>query len=273
MFKLIFFKQFKDFQCLPVPVVFFFWKSSCHSSAFIMGINCSLFSASLSKEISQKWNPGEWYSSEAAGTSAAADDGREWKRPWTLQRLRERGGQQLQPGWSESSQWHWSQKEEKKQKRGKKGSETDSAQDQPVKMNSLPAERIRKYRRPLNFFGGSGTCKNHGGGYDEATSSGTRSPSPSWEKLWTRTVPWSLTKTTSARIYNCPGLHLGPWTHGTVVCWGELCTLYQMRTTWKMMTTCSIWLAPQNFFSGLSGPPGWLPQWHCRVRVSLESKN
>ncbi|XP_030886636.1 glycylpeptide N-tetradecanoyltransferase 1 [Leptonychotes weddellii] len=52
-------------------------------------------------------------------------------------------------------------KKKKKQKKKKeKGSETDSAQDQPVKMNSLPAERIQEIQKAIELFSvGQGPAK------------------------------------------------------------------------------------------------------------------
>ncbi|KAM6163557.1 glycylpeptide N-tetradecanoyltransferase 1-like [Rhynchocyon petersi] len=52
-------------------------------------------------------------------------------------------------------------KKKKKQKKKKeKGSETDSTQDQPMKMNSLPAERIQEIQKAIELFSvGQGPAK------------------------------------------------------------------------------------------------------------------
>ncbi|TKC35731.1 hypothetical protein EI555_010221, partial [Monodon monoceros] len=128
-------------------------------------------------------------------------------------------------------------KKKKKQKKKKeKGRETDSAQDQPVKMNSLPAERIQEIQKATELFLSVpklGEVVNMHGPVE-----------PDKDNI--RQEPYTLPQ----------GFTWDALDQGDRGVLKELYILLNKNYVESMLsnwTTCSNLIIPQNFFCGLSG--------------------
>uniref|UniRef100_A0A673STJ9 Glycylpeptide N-tetradecanoyltransferase n=1 Tax=Suricata suricatta TaxID=37032 RepID=A0A673STJ9_SURSU len=150
-------------------------------------------------------------------------------------------------------------KKKKKQKKKKeKGSETDSAQDQPVKMNSLPAERIQEIQKAIELFSvGQGPAKT----MEEARKRMVNTHGPvEPDKDNIRQEPYTL-----PQGFTWGALDLGDR--------GVLRELYGLLNENDVEDDDMFRFdySPDSLLRALR-PPGWLPQWHCAVRVVSSRK-
>ncbi|NXW04249.1 NMT1 tetradecanoyltransferase, partial [Fregetta grallaria] len=172
-------------------------------------------------------------------------------------------------------------KKKKKPKRKKeKGDQPDQTQDQPVKMNSLPAERIQEIQKAIELFSvGQGPAKT----MEEASKR-------SYQFWDTQPVPKLGTYSPLAFLAPCEkpcglqsaqrspkklvsGQQASPWTapHG--------CPIWVSKASMTLVHRSASWterpaLLPESCAGGWGAlrPPGWLPQWHCGVRVVSSKK-
>uniref|UniRef100_A0A8D2C4J4 Glycylpeptide N-tetradecanoyltransferase n=1 Tax=Sus scrofa TaxID=9823 RepID=A0A8D2C4J4_PIG len=161
-------------------------------------------------------------------------------------------------------------KKKKKQKKKKeKGSETDSAQDQPVKMNSLPAERIQEIQKAIELFSvGQGPAKT----MEEASKR-------SYQFWDTQPVP-----KLGMYVLSSPGEGEGSkaqadfvrtgesWSSLVVVFRGSSLQCSVEKTVVQGPCLCTHGSHSPGLSSRALRPPGWLPQWHCGVRVVSSRK-
>uniref|UniRef100_A0A8C5ISD9 Glycylpeptide N-tetradecanoyltransferase n=1 Tax=Junco hyemalis TaxID=40217 RepID=A0A8C5ISD9_JUNHY len=160
-------------------------------------------------------------------------------------------------------------KKKKKPKRKKEkggGDQADQAQDQPVKVNSLPAERIQEIQKAIELFSvGQGPAKT----MEEASKR-------SYQFWDTQPVP---------KLGMCSrSVSCGPWGrpcgpqeqgHGCTWCPSavlkELYTLLNENYVEDDDNMFRFDYSPEFLLWALR-PPGWLPQWHCGVRVVSSKK-
>ncbi|XP_024616544.1 glycylpeptide N-tetradecanoyltransferase 1 [Neophocaena asiaeorientalis asiaeorientalis] len=166
-------------------------------------------------------------------------------------------------------------KKKKKQKKKKeKGSETDSAQDQPVKMNSLPAERIQEIQKAIELFSvGQGPAKT----MEEASKR-------SYQFWDTQPVPklGEVVNTHGPVEPDKDSIRQEPYTLPQDFAWdaldlgdrGVLKELYTLLNENYVEDDDNMFrfdYSPEFLLWALR-PPGWLPQWHCGVRVVSSRK-
>ncbi|KAF5924480.1 hypothetical protein HPG69_018881 [Diceros bicornis minor] len=166
-------------------------------------------------------------------------------------------------------------KKKKKQKKKKeKGNETDSAQDQPVKMNSLPAERIQEIQKAIELFSvGQGPAKT----MEEASKR-------SYQFWDTQPVPklGEVVNTHGPVEPDKDNIRQEPYTLPQGFTWdaldlgdrGVLKELYTLLNENYVEDDDNMFrfdYSPEFLLWALR-PPGWLPQWHCGVRVVSSRK-
>uniref|UniRef100_A0A8D0NTR8 Glycylpeptide N-tetradecanoyltransferase n=1 Tax=Sus scrofa TaxID=9823 RepID=A0A8D0NTR8_PIG len=166
-------------------------------------------------------------------------------------------------------------KKKKKQKKKKeKGSETDSAQDQPMKMNSLPAERIQEIQKAIELFSvGQGPAKT----MEEASKR-------SYQFWDTQPVPklGEVVNTHGPVEPDKDNIRQEPYTLPQGFTWdaldlgdrGVLKELYTLLNENYVEDDDNMFrfdYSPEFLLWALR-PPGWLPQWHCGVRVVSSRK-
>jgi len=166
-------------------------------------------------------------------------------------------------------------KKKKKQKKKKeKGSETDSAQDQPVKMNSLPAERIQEIQKAIELFSvGQGPAKT----MEEASKR-------SYQFWDTQPVPklGEVVNTHGPVEPDKDNIRQEPYTLPQGFTWdaldlgdrGVLKELYGLLNENYVEDDDNMFRFDYSpdFLLWALRPPGWLPQWHCGVRVVSSRK-
>ncbi|XP_070339484.1 glycylpeptide N-tetradecanoyltransferase 1 isoform X2 [Equus asinus] len=166
-------------------------------------------------------------------------------------------------------------KKKKKQKKKKeKGSETDSAQDQPVKMNSLPAERIQEIQKAIELFSvGQGPAKTMEEASKRSYQFWDTQPVPKLGEVVNTHGPVEPDKDNIRREpYTLPqgftwdALDLGD--RGVLK---ELYTLLNENYVEDDDNMFRFDYSPEFLLWALR-PPGWLPQWHCGVRVVSSRK-
>uniref|UniRef100_A0A8C5Y5J8 Glycylpeptide N-tetradecanoyltransferase n=1 Tax=Microcebus murinus TaxID=30608 RepID=A0A8C5Y5J8_MICMU len=139
-----------------------------------------------------------------------------------------------------------------------KGSETDSAQDQPVKMNSLPAERIQEIQKAIELFSvGQGPAKT----MEEASKR-------SYQFWDTQPVPilGEVVNTHGPVEPDKDNIRQEPYTLPQ-----ELYTLLNENYVEDDDNMFRFDYSPEFLLWALR-PPGWLPEWHCGVRVVSSRK-
>ncbi|MBZ3887372.1 Glycylpeptide N-tetradecanoyltransferase 1 [Sciurus carolinensis] len=166
-------------------------------------------------------------------------------------------------------------KKKKKQKKKKeKGNETDSTQDQPVKMNSLPAERIQEIQKAIELFSvGQGPAKT----MEEASKR-------SYQFWDTQPVPklGEVVNTHGPVEPDKDNIRQEPYTLPQGFTWdaldlgdrGVLKELYTLLNENYVEDDDNMFrfdYSPEFLLWALR-PPGWLPQWHCGVRVVSSRK-
>ncbi|KAH0512156.1 Glycylpeptide N-tetradecanoyltransferase 1 [Microtus ochrogaster] len=166
-------------------------------------------------------------------------------------------------------------KKKKKQKKKKeKGNDTDSAQDQPVKMNSLPAERIQEIQKAIELFSvGQGPAKT----MEEASKR-------SYQFWDTQPVPklGEVVNTHGPVEPDKDNIRQEPYTLPQGFTWdaldlgdrGVLKELYTLLNENYVEDDDNMFrfdYSPEFLLWALR-PPGWLPQWHCGVRVVSSRK-
>ncbi|EFB29838.1 hypothetical protein PANDA_008474, partial [Ailuropoda melanoleuca] len=166
-------------------------------------------------------------------------------------------------------------KKKKKQKKKKeKGNETDSAQDQPVKMNSLPAERIQEIQKAIELFSvGQGPAKT----MEEASKR-------SYQFWDTQPVPklGEVVNTHGPVEPDKDNIRQEPYTLPQGFTWdaldlgdrGVLKELYGLLNENYVEDDDNMFRFDYSpdFLLWALRPPGWLPQWHCGVRVVSSRK-
>uniref|UniRef100_A0A8D1Y8I5 Glycylpeptide N-tetradecanoyltransferase n=1 Tax=Sus scrofa TaxID=9823 RepID=A0A8D1Y8I5_PIG len=167
-------------------------------------------------------------------------------------------------------------KKKKKQKKKKeKGSETDSAQDQPVKMNSLPAERIQEIQKAIELFSvGQGPAKTMEEASKRSYQFWDTQPVPKLGMAVHVTAP--VQKHGSRRSQEPHALPLiFRWDFLDLGLSGLLKKLYMLMNPTGIhedtVMTHFLNISPEFLLKALR-PPGWLPQWHCGVRVVSSRK-
>lgn len=166
-------------------------------------------------------------------------------------------------------------KKKKKQKKKKeKSTDTDSTQDQPVKMNSLPAERIQEIQKAIELFSvGQGPAKT----MEEASKR-------SYQFWDTQPVPklGEVVNTHGPVEPDKDNIRQEPYTLPQGFTWdaldlgdrGVLKELYTLLNENYVEDDDNMFrfdYSPEFLLWALR-PPGWLPQWHCGVRVVSSRK-
>ncbi|KAK2500303.1 hypothetical protein MC885_020503 [Smutsia gigantea] len=166
-------------------------------------------------------------------------------------------------------------KKKKKQKKKKeKGSEADSAQDQPVKMNSLPAERIQEIQKAIELFSvGQGPAKTMEEASKRSYQFWDAQPVPKLGEVVNTHGPVEPDKDnirqepyTLPQGFTWDTLDLGD--RGVLK---ELYTLLNENYVEDDDNMFRFDYSPEFLLWALR-PPGWLPQWHCGVRVVSSRK-
>ncbi|KAM6108022.1 glycylpeptide N-tetradecanoyltransferase 1 [Pterocles gutturalis] len=166
-------------------------------------------------------------------------------------------------------------KKKKKPKRKKeKGDQPDQAQDQPVKVNSLPAERIQEIQKAIELFSvGQGPAKT----MEEASKR-------SYQFWDTQPVPklGEVVNTHGPVEPDKDNIRQEPYTLPQGFTWdaldlgdrGVLKELYTLLNENYVEDDDNMFrfdYSPEFLLWALR-PPGWLPQWHCGVRVVSSKK-
>ncbi|XP_067412345.1 glycylpeptide N-tetradecanoyltransferase 1 isoform X1 [Emydura macquarii macquarii] len=167
-------------------------------------------------------------------------------------------------------------KKKKKQKRKKEkgGEQLDPAQDQPVKVNSLPAERIQEIQKAIELFSvGQGPAKT----MEEASKR-------SYQFWDTQPVPklGEVVNTHGPVEPDKDNIRQEPYTLPPSFTWdaldlgdrGVLKELYTLLNENYVEDDDNMFrfdYSPEFLLWALR-PPGWLPQWHCGVRVITSKK-
>uniref|UniRef100_A0A2K6UZQ5 Glycylpeptide N-tetradecanoyltransferase n=1 Tax=Saimiri boliviensis boliviensis TaxID=39432 RepID=A0A2K6UZQ5_SAIBB len=165
-------------------------------------------------------------------------------------------------------------KEKETKKKKEKGSETESTQDQPVKMNFLLAERIQEIQKAIELFSvGQGPAKT----MEEASKRSCQF----WD---TQSIP-KLGKVVNTHGPGEPdkdNIRQEPYTPPQGFTWdaldlgdcGVLKELYTLLNENYVEDDDNMFqfdYSPEFLLWAL-WPPGWLPQWHCGVRVVSSRK-
>ncbi|XP_066487403.1 glycylpeptide N-tetradecanoyltransferase 1 [Tiliqua scincoides] len=168
-----------------------------------------------------------------------------------------------------------SKKKKKKQKRKKdKGDQLDSTQDQSAKVNSLPAERMQEIQKAIELFSvGQGPAKT----MEEATKR-------SYQFWDTQPVPklGEVVNTHGPVEPDKDNIRQEPYTLPQGFMWdaldlgdrGVLKELYTLLNENYVEDDDNMFrfdYSPEFLLWALR-PPGWLPQWHCGVRVISSKK-
>ncbi|XP_019379078.1 PREDICTED: glycylpeptide N-tetradecanoyltransferase 1 [Gavialis gangeticus] len=167
-------------------------------------------------------------------------------------------------------------KKKKKQKRKKEkgGEQLDHVQDQPVKVNSLPAERIQEIQKAIELFSvGQGPAKT----MEEASKR-------SYQFWDTQPVPklGEVVNTHGPVEPDKDHIRQEPYTLPQGFIWdaldlgdrGVLKELYTLLNENYVEDDDNMFrfdYSPEFLLWALR-PPGWLPQWHCGVRVVSSKK-
>ncbi|NXE98747.1 NMT1 tetradecanoyltransferase, partial [Menura novaehollandiae] len=168
-------------------------------------------------------------------------------------------------------------KKKKKPKRKKEkggGDQPDQAQDQPVKVNSLPAERIQEIQKAIELFSvGQGPAKT----MEEASKR-------SYQFWDTQPVPklGEVVNTHGPVEPDKDNIRQEPYTLPQGFTWdaldlgdrGVLKELYTLLNENYVEDDDNMFrfdYSPEFLLWALR-PPGWLPQWHCGVRVVSSKK-
>ncbi|XP_030076511.1 glycylpeptide N-tetradecanoyltransferase 1 isoform X1 [Microcaecilia unicolor] len=167
-------------------------------------------------------------------------------------------------------------KKKKKQKRKKeKGSDKlDSGQDHPVKVNALPAERIQEIQKAIELFSvGQGPAKT----MEEATKR-------SYQFWDTQPVPklGEVVNTHGPIEPDKDSIRQEPYTLPPGFTWdaldlGDRAVLKELYTLLNENyveddDNMFRFDYSSEFLLWALRPPGWLPQWHCGVRVISSKK-
>ncbi|KAG8139862.1 hypothetical protein E2320_002625 [Naja naja] len=166
-------------------------------------------------------------------------------------------------------------KKKKKQKRKKeKGEQFDLVQDQSAKVNSLPAERMQEIQKAIELFSvGQGPAKT----MEEATKR-------SYQFWDTQPVPklGEVVNTHGPVEPDKDNIRQEPYTLPQSFMWdaldlgdrGVLKELYTLLNENYVEDDDNMFrfdYSPEFLLWALR-PPGWLPQWHCGVRVISSKK-
>uniref|UniRef100_I3IWU4 Glycylpeptide N-tetradecanoyltransferase n=1 Tax=Oreochromis niloticus TaxID=8128 RepID=I3IWU4_ORENI len=165
-------------------------------------------------------------------------------------------------------------KKKKKQKKKKKSGATEAAQDPLAKVNSLPADKLQEIQKAIELFSvGQGPAKT----MEEAT----RRSYQFWD---TQPVPkLGETVTSHGSIepdkdnireepYSLPqGFSWDTLDLGNPAVLKELYTLLNENYVEDDDNMFRFDYSPEFLLWALR-PPGWLPQWHCGVRVNSNQK-
>ncbi|KAL7976945.1 hypothetical protein Chor_008894 [Crotalus horridus] len=166
-------------------------------------------------------------------------------------------------------------KKKKKQKRKKeKGEQFDLVQDQSAKVNSLPAERMQEIQKAIELFSvGQGPAKT----MEEATKR-------SYQFWDTQPVPklGEVVNTHGPVEPDKDNIRQEPYTLPQGFMWdaldlgdrGVLKELYTLLNENYVEDDDNMFrfdYSPEFLLWALR-PPGWLPQWHCGVRVISSKK-
>uniref|UniRef100_A0A3B3ZBL3 Glycylpeptide N-tetradecanoyltransferase 1 n=1 Tax=Periophthalmus magnuspinnatus TaxID=409849 RepID=A0A3B3ZBL3_9GOBI len=165
-------------------------------------------------------------------------------------------------------------KKKKKQKKKKKSGATEGAQDPLAKVNSLPADKLQEIQKAIELFSvGQGPAKT----MEEAT----RRSYQFWD---TQPVP-KLGETVTSHGCIEPDkdqIREEPYSLPQGFCWdtldlgdpGVLKELYTLLNENYVEDDDNMFrfdYSPEFLLWALR-PPGWLPQWHCGVRVNSNQK-
>uniref|UniRef100_A0A3B5MHY7 Glycylpeptide N-tetradecanoyltransferase 1 n=1 Tax=Xiphophorus couchianus TaxID=32473 RepID=A0A3B5MHY7_9TELE len=165
-------------------------------------------------------------------------------------------------------------KKKKRQKKKKKAGATEAAQDPLAKVNSLPADKLQEIQKAIELFSvGQGPAKT----MEEAT----RRSYQFWD---TQPVPkLGETVTSHGSIepdkdhireepYSLPqGFTWDTLDLGNPAVLKELYTLLNENYVEDDDNMFRFDYSPEFLLWALR-PPGWLPQWHCGVRVNSNQK-
>ncbi|KAK2512532.1 hypothetical protein Q9233_016192 [Columba guinea] len=175
-------------------------------------------------------------------------------------------------------------KKKPKRKKEKGGDQPDQAQDQAVKVNSLPAERIQEIQKAIELFSvGQGPAKT----MEEASKR-------SYQFWDTQPVPklGEVVNTHGPVEPDKDNIRQEPYTLPQGFTWDALdlgdrgVTMANslgddLRAGGVTHVSCSkqgdvlvtgMWLPSLRPLKKALRPPGWLPQWHCGVRVVSSKK-
>uniref|UniRef100_A0A6Q2YMN4 Glycylpeptide N-tetradecanoyltransferase n=1 Tax=Esox lucius TaxID=8010 RepID=A0A6Q2YMN4_ESOLU len=168
------------------------------------------------------------------------------------------------------------QKTRKKQKKSKEDAwRPDEPKDPFAMLNALPEEKQQEIQRALHLF-------SLGKGLPKTMEEASRQPHPFWD---TQPVPRLVdgNPTTHGPIevdkpvvreepYSLPpGFTWAPLDLGDPVVLRELCTFLNEHYREEDDNTARFDYSPEYLLWALC-PPGWLPQWHCGVRVNTNQK-
>uniref|UniRef100_A0A8B9UIE4 Glycylpeptide N-tetradecanoyltransferase n=1 Tax=Anas zonorhyncha TaxID=75864 RepID=A0A8B9UIE4_9AVES len=165
-------------------------------------------------------------------------------------------------------------KKKPKRKKEKGGDQPEQAQDQPVKVNSLPAERIQEIQKAIELFSvGQGPAKT----MEEASKR-------SYQFWDTQPVPklGEVVNTHGPVEPDKDNIRQEPYTLPQGFTWdaldlgdrGVLKELYTLLNENYVEDDDNMFrfdYSPEFLLWALR-PPGWLPQWHCGVRVVSSKK-
>ncbi|XP_014798155.1 PREDICTED: glycylpeptide N-tetradecanoyltransferase 1 [Calidris pugnax] len=165
-------------------------------------------------------------------------------------------------------------KKKPKRKKEKGGDQPDQAQDQLAKMNSLPAERIQEIQKAIELFSvGQGPAKT----MEEASKR-------SYQFWDTQPVPklGEVVNTHGPVEPDKDNIRQEPYTLPQGFTWdaldlgdrGVLKELYTLLNENYVEDDDNMFrfdYSPEFLLWALR-PPGWLPQWHCGVRVVSSKK-
>ncbi|XP_074834795.1 glycylpeptide N-tetradecanoyltransferase 1 isoform X2 [Carettochelys insculpta] len=167
-------------------------------------------------------------------------------------------------------------KKKKKQKRKKEkgGEQLDPAQDLPVKVNALPAERIQEIQKAIELFSvGQGPAKTMEEASKRSYQFWDTQPVPKLGEVVNTHGPVEPDKDNIRQEpYSLPpgftwdALDLGD--RGVLK---ELYTLLNENYVEDDDNMFRFDYSPEFLLWALR-PPGWLPQWHCGVRVISSKK-
>ncbi|TRZ16384.1 hypothetical protein HGM15179_010722 [Zosterops borbonicus] len=168
-------------------------------------------------------------------------------------------------------------KKKKKPKRKKEkggGDQPDQAQDQPVKVNSLPAERIQEIQKAIELFSvGQGPAKTMEEASKRSYQFWDTQPVPKLGEVVNTHGPVEPDKDNIRQEpYTLPqGFTWDALDLGDRAVLKELYTLLNENYVEDDDNMFRFDYSPEFLLWALR-PPGWLPQWHCGVRVVSSKK-